>query len=139
LGNYGGQRCVASCLNRPLPQQPAKSKTNKSQFKMTQRRKKASSKRPKEDREKEIKMKFKQDRRRNEKLAGTRYKLAMIEKKRTTDRKSLTKTGINLRDINLRDHPPKLRKHYPTHPGNYFVRTLAGHVVIRNKNGFSST
>ena len=87
LGNYGGQRCCFSqpgayCASSPkLPQQPAKSETNKSQFKMTQRRKKAISKRPKEERKKEFKMKFKQDKRRIEKLAGTRYKLAMLEKK----------------------------------------------------------
>jgi hypothetical protein len=42
--------------NRPLPKQPTKSKTNESQFKMTKRRKKGSS-RPKEEREKEFKMK----------------------------------------------------------------------------------
>ena len=60
---------------------PAKSETNESQFKMTQRRKKAISKRYKKERKKKIKMKFKQDRRRNKKLLGTRYKLAMLEKK----------------------------------------------------------
>jgi hypothetical protein len=35
--------------------------------------------------------------------------------------------------------PPKLGDHYSTHPGNYFVRTLAGRVATRKYNGFSST
>jgi hypothetical protein len=46
-----------------LPQQPAKSETNKSQFKMTQRRKKAISKRPKEERKKVLAMLEKKGRR----------------------------------------------------------------------------
>jgi erythromycin esterase-like protein len=106
LGNYGGQRCCFSqpgayCASSPQAAPTAREKRNQRKPVQNDPKKKEShSKRPKEERKKEFKMKFKQDRRRNEKLA-TRYKLAMLEKKGRRTEKIMTKNRS-------KSHPSRL-------------------------------